>query len=218
MRGNRSELAPGRKSPRCHLNTPLRFEDEDEDDYEWRDLTSRFFEFSQNIDSPESFMLPFFTRKVSTVLTVFFTQGGYALSRSQNNKTSNIWYLVSATLTLGSFSADDGDSSENVTLKMNSRFFRLSVFIPFRFKSQKWANFPGIEFLGTALKFRKRKKNSSPLVYFLHKTWNCACWRRSRAYKAEKCTTKVWYTCKFVVCLKLQLLFWRSRGLHSRRF
>ena len=23
MRGNRSELAPGRKSPRCHLNTPL---------------------------------------------------------------------------------------------------------------------------------------------------------------------------------------------------
>ena len=23
MRGNRSELAPGRKSPRCHVNTPL---------------------------------------------------------------------------------------------------------------------------------------------------------------------------------------------------
>ena len=23
MRGNQSELAPGRKSPRCHVNTPL---------------------------------------------------------------------------------------------------------------------------------------------------------------------------------------------------
>ena len=26
MRGNRSELAPGRKSPRCHVNTPLELE------------------------------------------------------------------------------------------------------------------------------------------------------------------------------------------------
>ena len=25
MRGNRSELAPGRKSPRCHVNTPLAY-------------------------------------------------------------------------------------------------------------------------------------------------------------------------------------------------
>ena len=25
MRGNRSELAPGRKSPRCHVNTPLKY-------------------------------------------------------------------------------------------------------------------------------------------------------------------------------------------------
>ena len=33
-------------------------------------------------------------------------------------------------------------------------------------------NFPGVDFLGTALKFRKRKKISSSLVYVLHKTCN----------------------------------------------
>ena len=52
-----------------------------------RDLTSSFFAYSQNIDIPESFILPFFTRKVSTVI---FSEGGYTLSRSQNDKTSNI--------------------------------------------------------------------------------------------------------------------------------
>ena len=47
----------------------------DEDDYE-------------NIVSSKSFISPFFTRKVSTVK---FSEGGYTLSRSQNDKTSNIW-------------------------------------------------------------------------------------------------------------------------------
>ena len=40
----------------------------------------KFFAYSQNIDSPESFILPFFTRKVSTVT---FSEEGYTLSRSQ---------------------------------------------------------------------------------------------------------------------------------------
>ena len=38
-----------------------------------RDLTSTFFAYSQNIDFPESFILPYFTRKVSTVI---FSEGG----------------------------------------------------------------------------------------------------------------------------------------------
>ena len=42
-----------------------------------RDLTESFFAYSQNIDSPESFILPFFTRKVSTVS---FSEGGCTLS------------------------------------------------------------------------------------------------------------------------------------------
>ena len=41
----------------------------------------------ESIDSPESFNSLFFTRKVSIVI---FSEGGYALSRSQNDKTSNI--------------------------------------------------------------------------------------------------------------------------------
>ena len=40
----------------------FRFEDEDEDDHEYE-----IFASSQNIDFPESFILPFFFRKVSTV-------------------------------------------------------------------------------------------------------------------------------------------------------
>ena len=71
---------------------------------------------------------------------------------------------------IGSFSTDDGNGSENVTSKMSSHFSNFSSFIPIRLKCQKWANFPGVDFLVTALKFRKRKKNSSSLVYVLHKT------------------------------------------------
>ena len=70
------------------------FRFKDENDY---DLTSSFFAYSQNIVFRESFSLPFFTRKVSTVI---LSEGGYALSRSQNDKTSNVWYLVFATFTL----------------------------------------------------------------------------------------------------------------------
>jgi len=51
-----------------------------------RDLTKSFFAYSPNIDFPESFILPFFTRKVSIVI---LSEGGYALSRPQNDKTFN---------------------------------------------------------------------------------------------------------------------------------
>ena len=51
------------------------------------DLTSSFFASSHYIDSLESFILPFFSRKVSTVT---FSEGGYALSRWQKDKTTNI--------------------------------------------------------------------------------------------------------------------------------
>ena len=76
------------------------------------------------------------------------------------------------------------------SLNMNSSFFKLSAaFISVRLKCQKyWANFPGVDFLGTALKCRKRKKNSSSLAYtssikrkIMH----------FRAETAEKCTRKV---------------------------
>ena len=65
---------------------------------------------------------------------------------------------------------DDDDGSEKVTLKMNSRFFNFSAFIPIRLKCKMQANFPGVDFMRTALMFRKKKKNSSSLVHLLHKT------------------------------------------------
>ena len=64
------------------------FRFEDEDDYEYEIWLKIFFASLQNIDFPESFILPFFTKKVSTVT---FSEGGYNFSRSQNDKTFNIW-------------------------------------------------------------------------------------------------------------------------------
>ena len=71
---------------------------------------------------------------------------------------------------IGSFSTDHGDGGGNVTLKINSRCFKLFRVYSSSPEMLKWANFPGVDFLGTTLKFRKRKKNSSSLVYVLHET------------------------------------------------
>lgn len=54
------------------------------------------------------------------------------------------------------FSNDDGDDSQNVSIKMNSRFFRIILVK----KNSQLVKFPGVDFLETALKLRKRKKNS----------------------------------------------------------
>ena len=66
------------------------FRFEDENDYTSTRFELKFFASSQNIDFQESFILPFFTRKVSTVI---LSEGGYALSRSQNGKTVVILVL-----------------------------------------------------------------------------------------------------------------------------
>ena len=55
----------------------FKFEDQDDDEYE----------IGLKVFFAESFILPFFTRKVSTVI---FSEGDYAPFRSQNDKTSNI--------------------------------------------------------------------------------------------------------------------------------
>ena len=51
-------------------------------------FTSSFIAYCQNIDSPESFILPFFTGRVNTLT---FSEAGYTLSWSQNDQTTNIW-------------------------------------------------------------------------------------------------------------------------------
>ena len=54
------------------------------------------------------------------------------------------------------------DGSENVTLKMNSRFLNFVKFIPLRRKCQMYANFAGVDSLRTI--FKNGKKNSSSLI------------------------------------------------------
>ena len=60
---------------------------------------------------------------------------------------------------VGSFKAptDNGDGSKNVTLKMNSRFFKLFCVYSSSLEMSKKGEFPGVDFLGTTLKFTKRK-------------------------------------------------------------
>ena len=62
------------------------FEDENDYEYEiWFQVFSRII----NKQTPRNSSLYFFfTRKVSTVIVI---EGGWALSRLQNAKTSNIW-------------------------------------------------------------------------------------------------------------------------------
>ena len=67
-------------SPRLLLLETFRFKDKDDYEYEiW------LFTYSQNIDSPESFILPVFSIKVNTAT---LNEGGYTLSWSQKDKTT----------------------------------------------------------------------------------------------------------------------------------
>ena len=69
-----------------HVSAIETFKFEDQDDYEY-EIGLKVFSRILKIDSPESFILPFFTRKVSTVI---FSERDYVPFRSQNDKTSNI--------------------------------------------------------------------------------------------------------------------------------
>ena len=64
----------------------------------------------------------------------------------------------------GSLSIDDGNGSENVTFKKNSRFLNTVEYFPICWKWQMRANFPRVDFLKSALNFIERKRNSSSIV------------------------------------------------------
>ena len=92
---------------------------------------------------------------------------------------------------LENFSIDDGDGSENVTLKT------FVAFIPIRWNVK--CRPISLELISWEpdSNFRKRKKNSSSLVYVLHKAWNQAfshkCSDGKEMYK------KAWCTCEVVL-------------------
>ena len=108
---------------------------------------------------------------------------------------------------IGSFS---NDVSENVTIKMNSRFFPTSSQL---FKQCRW-NFLELNFLETSPKFKKRKNISSSCVYVLLKTSHQEISRPSRAVTAKKCTKKCNAREEYSYCFGLwsQLPFLRSRS------
>ena len=97
---------------------------------------------------------------------------------------------------LGSFSIDDGDASENVTIKTNSRFFFSFCVYSKLLKISNAGQCPRVGFLGTVLKFRKRKKNSQWLVYL----------QEFRVVTPRKCTKKHDARGKLLFCLLNQLL------------
>ena len=74
-------------------------------------------------------------------------------ARGQNVDGATPTYLK------GSFSIDDGDGIENVTIKMNSRFFKFFRIYSKLLKMSNVGECPRVGFLGTLPKFRKRKKN-----------------------------------------------------------
>ena len=96
---------------------------------------------------------------------------------------------------LGSFS--NGDSSENVTIVMNSRFSkRRRDYSNSVFKCQTKVKFTGVEFLETRHPtLQRERKNKSSCVYVLHKISHQETSRPSRVVTAKNCTKK--YKCTY---------------------
>ena len=118
-----------------------------------------------------------------------------------NEGYQTVLSLPCSSMKTGSFSIDDGNCSENVSFKMNSRFFNLCRVY------SNLLNFLGVDFSRTALTFRERKRDSSSLVYVLHKTCNWAFSRRSRARTVKKCKKRRDARAKLLFCIINLLLF-----------
>ena len=91
---------------------------------------------------------------------------------------------------MGSLSSDDGDGNENVTYKVNSRCFKLYRAYSISFSSSNLGIFFWSWILKYCSKVQEKKRKVVAFVHVLHKTWNWAFSRRSRAVMAEKCFKK----------------------------
>ena len=77
---------------------------------------------------------------------------------SQSRRKNLHFQLKMDTYRIGRYSYDDGDGSENITLKIISHFFKLCRVYSSCWKYQMLVNFPVVDLLGTALKFRRDRK------------------------------------------------------------
>ena len=92
-----------------------------------------------------------------------------------------------------------GDDSENVAhlkselafFQSSSRLLQLAYFVNCR------RPLLGLIPIERHIQVQKRERILSWLVYVLHKTWNWAFSRRSRAVTVKKCTKKVCCTCSY---------------------
>ena len=113
---------------------------------------------------------------------------------------------------IGNFSIDDGDGDGNKNVTKWIRVFSnfVTLIIPIRWKWQMLANFPWVEFLGTALKWRKREKKfavvclGSPGDLAWGNFTTCSC------IDGKLMCHKVCCTCKISV-------FWCFRSRRRRR-
>ena len=88
--------------------------------------------------------------------------------------------------------------------------FSFSIFIaiiPSFLLCWMYANSPGVEFLKTLSKLKKRKKILLLLVYVLYKMWNWVFSCRSHVKLARNGQKKLWCTCKVVVLLVITIVF-----------
>ena len=96
---------------------------------------------------------------------VIFWQLMSLLRPSELSEVACVWLPIRKQdqySTLGRFRIN---GSKNTILKINQLFSDFVACIPVPWKYLMEANFPGVDFLGTVLKFRRRKKIWSSLVY-----------------------------------------------------
>ena len=113
-----------------------------------------------------------------------------------------IWFLIPAHSLVGSFSIDDGDGSENVTFKMNSRFSFQTLSRIFRFAKNVKCRRISLELiywrphssLQRGRNIRRRLFTSS----IKREIRNFS--RSSRAVTVKKCTKKCDARLKLLIC------------------
>ena len=99
----------------------------------------------------------------------------------------------------GALASTTATAAKKSLLKWIRVFSNFVAFIPIHWNCEMWANFLGVDFLGTGLTLRKKKGNSAPLVYVLHKSWNYRHFHVLVVQWRQRNVQKVWCTSKVVV-------------------
>ena len=145
------------------------------------------FSILNNLHFGERFWKKAFPVTVNNVWTV-----------SQSRRKNLHFQSKTETDRIGRYSYDDGHRSENITFRIFSNFVS---FIPICWKYQMLVNFPVVDLLGTALKFRRERKIcrdvfTSSIKRPVRRESRCC-----RAVTTKKCRRKRDACAKFLFCL-----------------